>query len=110
MNYLSDKKYRYEGPQSFYNARSVNERERYYYGYFGFYGPERKPLSLYREMPVERLACDALTDDCWSKPRFPHVPACAVEGFDASEDCGKSIFVVAVIGAIGFLAYTWSKK
>lgn len=63
----------YTGPLHYWNARSVNPRERYYYGYYGSYGPQ-VDLSLYT--PINGVdTFDLSTDVC----------VCAMEGFDG---CG----------------------
>jgi hypothetical protein len=82
---------RYVGDQSFWNQGAVNERERYYYGYGGFWGAGvSKDPKDYQALHVQRVPCDALMQDCWSKP-------CGVaESFDNNE-------ISSGTGLIGFV-------
>lgn len=102
-----DEKLRYVGPQTFYNARAVNARERYYYGYYGLnYGPQSSisPMSDYKVLRPSPLPCDALSEDCWSQPKFPGVPACdgCAEGFSSGGSNGTFLIIGA---ALALLAY-----
>lgn len=100
---MSNLLHQYIGPQSFWNAHSVNSRERYYYGYGGYYGDGVEPKRFYRTMPREPIQCDALTQDCWSRPRdtindwplgcqYPVVS----EGFGSSNNFG----VLGIVGIV----------
>lgn len=59
---------RYVGDQSFWNQGAVNDRERYYYGYGGFWGAVSRDPKDYQVLREQKVPCDALTQDCWSKP------------------------------------------
>jgi hypothetical protein len=102
-------KLRYIGPQTFYNARGVNERERYYYGYYGLnYGPQSSigRSSDYEVLRPSPLACDALTEDCWRGPRLASVPSCDgqsfTESFTGSSNQAAMIFTIGAL--LGLMA------
>lgn len=100
-----DDKLRYIGPQTFYNARAVNERERYYYGYFGLnYGPQSSisPMKYYQKLIPSPLPCDALSEDCWSRQPDRGVPACdgCAEGFETEGGTDTNFLLIGAVVAL----------
>lgn len=86
---------RYIGDQSFWNQGAVNDRERYYYGYGGFWGAGvSKDPADYQILNEQKVPCDALTQDCWSKP----CNGSTAESFDVG-DSGMGI-----LGFVGIAA------
>ena len=87
---------RYVGDQSFWNQGAVNDRERYYYGYGGFWGAgvSRDPKD-YQILREQKVPCDALTQDCWSKPC-----AGASESFESAAELPNGTGLLAVVGIV----------
>ena len=50
----------YIGPPHFWHRYALNDREQYYYGIGGIYGPSRGPSSFYKDVVV--------TEGCGSPP------------------------------------------
>lgn len=94
----------YVGQQSFWNQGAVNDREKYYYGYGGYYGPGvSKNANDYRSLTRQPIKCDALTQDCWSKPRDTVCDGpngCNFELFDGDASSPK----FGVLGVVGIVA------
>lgn len=89
---------RYVGKQSFWNENAINEREKYYYGYGGFWGKGvSKDPSDYEVLLPQPVPCDALKQDCWNK-------ACSLqssENFDSGPSgAGSLIGIVGIVTAV----------
>jgi hypothetical protein len=87
---------RYIGDQSFWNQGAVNDRERYYYGYGGFWGAgvSRDPKD-YQILREQKVPCDALTQDCWSKPCGSNSGVGTAESFEVE---GNGVGVLGLVG------------
>jgi hypothetical protein len=119
IKFTPDKMYqRYIGPQSFINERAVNQREKYLYGYGGYYGATDASTdpSAYQTLYTQPLQCDALKQDCWSKPHVTpihfevrnekagHNCHAKVEGFDPNDVTSPITGVGNILGVIGIAA------
>ena len=78
----------YIGSQSFWNEHAVNDREKYYYSYGGYYGDGVEPQQFYRTLKRSPIHCDALTQDCWSN---------GVETFNGGGCVPGLIFIILVL-------------
>lgn len=93
---------RYIGDQSFWNQGAVNDRERYYYGYGGFWGAgvSRDPKD-YQILREQKVPCDALIQDCWSKPCGSNGGVGTAESFESAESNGTGFLaIVGIVTAI----------
>lgn len=81
---------RYVGDQSFWNQGAVNDRERYYYGYGGFWGAgvSRDPKD-YQILREQKVPCDALTQ------AYPS----SAESFESAE-VSNGTGLLAVVGIV----------
>jgi hypothetical protein len=56
--------WRYTGPQHFWHTYALNPREKYYFGYYGMYGPFSGPRTYYEDARVPQSACFGSSGGC----------------------------------------------
>ena len=85
MSTISKAKMQYSGPWHYWNHYSLNPRERYYYGYYGMYGPHTDK-SLYTPVGGN----DTLflrNQNAKDYDKYYGAGWCGCEGFDGGCGC-----------------------
>jgi hypothetical protein len=86
--------WRYTGPQHFWHTYALNPREKYYFGYYGMYGPFSGPRTYYEDASV---------------PCFGSSGGCN-ESFQSGEGGNFGLLGVIGIGALVVLVCNSLKK
>lgn len=102
----------YVGPQSYWNQHAINRREKYYYGFGGYESCLSRRPSAWQNLQPKRIACDALTEDCWKNVRHVKddgLPMC-IELFDGDSSKSSTVTFLGLLGGVALAFYLASAR